>query len=105
MGAQHFLPPMEGLLVLLLEHLFEFILVQSLVLVFEQDELFIEASGLLPFLLLHSGIAEAQQANREYIFRQVEQLAMNLVVFHDVADVTGTKTQRFGCDDGCLGGD
>ena len=101
----HLFPAVECPFVRIVEHLGKFFPIEPSVLVFENDEFLLEARRLFPLLLLAGGIAETQQADGEDVFRQVEQIAVDLVVFHDVADVTGAQPQQLGREHRRLRGD
>ena len=76
------------------EHFSELVLVELPILILEHDELLIEARSVALLQLLLGGITEDQHADRKNVLRQVEHFLMSLVLFHDVADVTGTDAER-----------
>ena len=78
--------------------------VHGAVAVFVHDMLHGAALGLRAVLLLLGGPAEHQHHRWEHIVRQVQQTALGVAVFHDIADVARADAKAFGGHHGVLGG-
>ena len=58
---------------------------------------------LFSFLLLRGWVAKYQHKSRKYKFRQVKKFSVDLIVFHDIADIAGADPKALGSGYGVFG--